>query len=42
LKNFVNVTISQQFIHKEIEKNIWKNSEANKKLLQSLQLEELK
>jgi len=41
LKNFVNVTVSQQFIHKEIEKNIWKNAESNKKLIETLKLEQL-
>lgn len=40
LKNFIYITTSQQLISREVEKNIFKNAEANRKLVEGLKFEE--
>jgi len=42
LKNYIDITLSQDFIHKEVEKKIFKNYEAKKQFLKDYKLEEIK
>jgi len=42
LKNFIDITVNHEFIHKEVEKRIFKDYEAKRKLIQGYQFEEIK